>query len=64
MFLLPDIPLNLKTLRIFLPHAAAVSVVGPLATLLSESIIDAWTDTRGSRNSEATGRTACWSECC
>ena len=62
MFLLPDIPLDLKSQRIFLPHAAAVSVTGPLAPQLIKSINDDWIVTRSSRNREATGHAACWSE--
>lgn len=56
MFLLPDIPLNLETVRIILPYAAVLSVVGLLESLLTASILDDWTDSRSSRNREATGQ--------
>src|SRR5699024_12096216 len=35
-FFLPDIPLNLETLKIILPYSLALSVVGLLASLRSE----------------------------
>lgn len=56
MFLLPDIPLNLDTLLIILPYAAAIAVVGLLESLMTANIVDELTDTQSDRNQECVGQ--------
>jgi SulP family sulfate permease len=56
VFLLPDIPLNLETLLIILPYAAAVAVVGLLESLMTAQIIDELTDTGSDKNRECVGQ--------
>ncbi|MDR6775524.1 SulP family inorganic anion transporter [Azospirillum sp. BE72] len=56
VFLLPDIPLSLETLRIILPYSAAVAAVGLLESLMTASIIDELTDTGSDKNRECVGQ--------
>lgn len=56
IFLLPDIPLNLETLMIILPYAAAVAAVGLLESLMTASIVDDLTDTPSQKNRECIGQ--------
>jgi SulP family sulfate permease len=58
VFLLPDIPLNLETLRIILPYALPLAVVGLLESLLTASLIDDFTDTTSDKNRECKGQGA------
>ncbi|NVM77607.1 SulP family sulfate permease [Duganella sp. SG902] len=51
-FALPDVPLNMDTLRIVLPYAALMAVVGLLETLLTFNLTDEITETRGLPNQE------------
>ncbi|HLR15268.1 MAG TPA: SulP family inorganic anion transporter [Bacillota bacterium] len=55
-FLFPDIPLNIETLKIILPYALALSIVGLLETLLTSQVIDDMTDTSSNKNREARGQ--------
>lgn len=56
MFLLPDIPLNLETLRIIFPYAATMAVVGLLESMMTASIVDDLTDTESNKNRECIGQ--------
>ncbi|MGJ3231478.1 MAG: SulP family inorganic anion transporter [Oceanicaulis sp.] len=56
VFLIPDIPLNLQTLQIIFPYAAAVAAVGLLESLLTAQIVDDLTDTPSDRNRECVGQ--------
>lgn len=56
VFLLPDIPLNLETLKIILPYSAAVAAVGLLESLMTASIVDELTDTTSDKNRECIGQ--------
>jgi SulP family sulfate permease len=56
VFLLPDVPLTLETLRIILPYSAAVAAVGLLESLMTASIVDQMTDTRSDKNRECVGQ--------
>jgi SulP family sulfate permease len=56
VFLLPQIPLTFETLRIILPYAAAVAVVGLLESLLTQNLVDELTDTTSNRNQECIGQ--------
>ena len=56
VFLIPNVPLNLETLAIILPTAAAVAAVGLLESLMTASIVDELTDTSSNRNQECIGQ--------
>ncbi|MFZ3121705.1 MAG: SulP family inorganic anion transporter [Variovorax sp.] len=56
MFLLPDIPLNLETLKIIFPYAATMAVVGLLESMMTASIVDDLTDTESNKNRECIGQ--------
>ncbi|MDP2080382.1 MAG: SulP family inorganic anion transporter [Pseudotabrizicola sp.] len=56
VFLIPDIPLTLKTLQIIFPYALAVAVVGLLESLMTQNIVDDLTDTKSDRNQECIGQ--------
>ena len=56
IFLLPDVPLNLETLRIILPYAATLAVVGLLESMMTASIVDEFTDTSSDKNRECVGQ--------
>ena len=56
VFLLPDVPLNLETLRIIFPVAATLAVVGLLESLLTAQIVDKLTDTPSDKNRECVGQ--------
>ncbi|NIC41604.1 SulP family inorganic anion transporter [Aquabacterium sp. A08] len=56
VFLLPDIPLNLETLRIVLPYAATLTVVGLLESLMTATIVDDLTDTKSDKRRECVGQ--------
>ncbi|MEO1909418.1 MAG: SulP family inorganic anion transporter [Paracoccus sp. (in: a-proteobacteria)] len=56
IFLLPDVPLNLETLRIILPYSVAVAIVGLLESLMTQNLVDELTDTRSNRNQECIGQ--------
>jgi SulP family sulfate permease len=49
---LPAVPLNAETLRIILPYAALMAMVGLLETLLTFNLTDDITGTRGQANRE------------
>ncbi len=52
VFALPDVPMNLETLRIIFPYALLMAVVGLLETLLTFNLTDDITETRGLPNRE------------
>jgi SulP family sulfate permease len=56
VFLFPDIPLNLETLRIILPYSVTMAAVGLLESLLTASIVDDMTDTGSNKNRECVGQ--------
>ncbi|MCF7220962.1 SulP family inorganic anion transporter [Marilutibacter chinensis] len=56
VFLLPDVPLNLETLKIIAPVSATLAVVGLLESLLTAQIVDDLTDTPSDRNRECAGQ--------
>jgi len=55
-FLIPDIPFNLDSLRIILPYAIPLALVGMLESLLTASTLDDYTDTRSDKNRECSGQ--------
>ena len=56
VFLIPDIPLTLETLRIILPYSLAIAVVGLLESLMTQNLVDDLTDTKSDRNQECIGQ--------
>ena len=56
IFLLPDIPLTLETIKIIFPYSVAVATVGLLESLLTQQIVDDLTDTNSDRNQECIGQ--------
>ncbi|MEP3299432.1 MAG: SulP family inorganic anion transporter [Pseudoruegeria sp.] len=56
VFLIPDIPLNLETLKIILPVSAAIAVVGLLESLMTAQLVDDLTDTKSDKNRECIGQ--------
>ena len=51
-FHLPMVPLNLETLKIILPYASVVAAVGLIESLMTLTLIDEMTETRGRGNKE------------
>ena len=56
IFLIPDIPLSMETLKIIFPYAATLAVVGLLESLMTASIVDEMTDTPSNKNRECVGQ--------
>ncbi|MDP2021012.1 MAG: SulP family inorganic anion transporter [Hydrogenophaga sp.] len=56
VFLIPDIPLNVETLKIIFPYALTLMVVGLLESLMTATIVDDLTDTRSDKNRECVGQ--------
>lgn len=56
IFLWPQVPLNLETLTIIFPYAAALAAVGLLESLMTATIVDDMTDTDSDKNRECKGQ--------
>ncbi|MET0090496.1 MAG: SulP family inorganic anion transporter [Candidatus Thiodiazotropha sp.] len=56
VFHIPAVPLTLDTLRIVLPYAVILAGVGLIESLLTLSLIDELTETRGRGNKECIGQ--------
>jgi SulP family sulfate permease len=56
VFLWPEVPLNLHTLVIIFPYAAAMAVVGLLESMMTATIVDDLTDTGSDKNRECKGQ--------
>jgi SulP family sulfate permease len=55
-FHIPMVPFNLETLWIILPYAIILAAIGLIESLLTLSLIDEITDTRGRGNKECVGQ--------
>ncbi|WP_156387631.1 SulP family inorganic anion transporter [Methylobacterium sp. Leaf399] len=55
-FALPQVPLTLETLRIILPYALTLAMVGLLESLMTAAILDEMTDTTSDKNRECAGQ--------
>jgi SulP family sulfate permease len=55
-FHLPAIPFNIETLKIIVPFAVTAALVGLIESLLTLSLIDDITNTRGQANKESIGQ--------
>lgn len=56
VFLLPDVPFTLETLRIIFPYSAGLAVVGLLESMMTATIVDDLTDTGSDKNRECKGQ--------
>ncbi|MDX1342905.1 MAG: SulP family inorganic anion transporter [Reinekea sp.] len=56
VFLWPDVPFTLETLKIILPYSAPLAVVGLLESLMTATIVDDLTDTTSDKNRECKGQ--------
>ncbi|MBE2264614.1 MAG: SulP family inorganic anion transporter [Burkholderiaceae bacterium] len=56
VFLLPEVPLNLETLKIIFPVSATLAVVGLLESMMTASIVDDLTDSSSNKNRECVGQ--------
>lgn len=55
-FALPQVPLTLETLKIILPYALTLTMVGLLESLMTAAIVDEMTDTTSDKNRECAGQ--------
>ncbi len=55
---IPDVPLNVETLRIIAPYAVAMALVGLLESLMTAKLVDDITDTHSNKSREAWGQGA------
>jgi SulP family sulfate permease len=55
-FALPDVPITLETLRIILPYSLILAAIGLIESLLTLTVIDEMTNTRGQGNRECVGQ--------
>lgn len=56
LFLLPDVPLNIETLKIIFPYSVTLAAVGLLESLMTSVIVDDLTDTSSDKNMECKGQ--------
>ncbi len=56
VFSIPLVPFNLETLRIIFPYALILAAVGLIESLLTMTLIDEITETRGNGNRECLGQ--------
>ena len=57
-FALPDVPFSLETLRIILPYSIILAAVGLIESLLTLTLVDELTETRGRGNKECVAQGA------
>lgn len=53
---LPNVPLNLETLRIILPYSVTMAAVGLLESMMTAQIVDDMTDTDSNKRRECVGQ--------
>lgn len=56
MFHIPMVPLNMETFHIILPYASIMAAIGLIESLMTMTLIDEITDTRGKGNRECIGQ--------
>jgi len=56
IFLWPEVPLNLETLKIILPYSFGLAIVGLLESMMTSTIVDDLTDTKSNKNRECKGQ--------
>jgi len=57
-FAIPDVPLSLETLRIIFPYSIILAAVGLIESLLTLTLVDELTETRGRGNKECVAQGA------
>lgn len=55
VFHIPNVPMSLGTVKIVLPYAVSIALVGLVETLLTAQVIDDMTDSVGDKNRECRG---------
>lgn len=55
-FLIPNIPLNLETLKIIMPYSVSLALVGLIESLLTAQIVDEKTESESNKNQESIGQ--------
>ncbi|MGB0894529.1 MAG: SulP family inorganic anion transporter [Parashewanella sp.] len=55
-FSIPSVPFNLETLMIILPYSGILAAVGLIESLLTLTVVDEMTETRGKGNKECVGQ--------
>lgn len=56
VFLIPNVPFNLETLRIILPYSLTMAAVGLLESMMTAQIVDDLTDTPSDKRRETKGQ--------
>lgn len=56
VFLIPNIPINIETLKIIAPYSITLAAVGLLESMMTAVIVDDMTDTKSSKNRECVGQ--------
>ena len=56
IFLIPEIPLNVETLKIIFPYSITLATVGLLETMMTTTVVNEVTDTEGDRHQECRGQ--------
>lgn len=56
IFLWPDIPLNITTLKIIFPYSLGLAIVGLLESMMTATIVDDLTETKSDKNRECKGQ--------
>ncbi len=56
IFLIPEVPLNLDTLKIIFPYAVTLATVGLLETMMTTTIVNEVTQSEGDRHKECRGQ--------
>ncbi|EDX87315.1 putative permease subfamily [Synechococcus sp. PCC 7335] len=56
LFALPQVPFTFETLQIIFPYSFTLAIVGLLASFLTASLVDDFTDTPSDKNQEAKGQ--------
>ena len=56
IFLWPQIPLNFETLKIIMPYALSIAIVGLLESLMTANVVDELTDTESDKKRECKGQ--------
>lgn len=55
-FAFPEVPFNLQTLQVILPYSIILAAVGLIESLLTLTVVDEMTNTRGQANRECIGQ--------
>lgn len=56
IFLWPDVPFNIETLKIIMPYSISIAIVGLLESLMTANVIDELTDTESDKKRECKGQ--------